>query len=192
MQIPQNIIDEITNRADIVDIIGKSLKIKRQGSNYFACCPFHKEKSPSFSINPLKQMYHCFGCAESGNVISFVMKYNGWEFIDSIKYLATLTGVTIPSDGPQLSIGQIKQQKERKLGLIESINKTVLFYRKNLSGNITAKNYLVNRGVRLILANISLSGSLVAIFCETVFFLTELKLSVSLSLLSETDKFDTV
>ena len=154
MQIPQNIIDDIISRADIVEVLGKSLKLKRQGTSYFACCPFHKEKSPSFSVSSTKQMYHCFGCEESGNVIGFVMKYNGWDFVESVKHLANITGVTIPNDGPQLSVTQIKQQKQRKLGLVESIDKTVIFYRKNLANNSNARNYLTKRGLSAEVINL--------------------------------------
>ena len=153
MQIPQNIIDEIISRADIVDVLGKSLKLKRQGANYFACCPFHKEKSASFSVSSVKQMYYCFGCGESGDALSFIMKYNGWEFIDSVKYLANQYGVTIPDDGPKLSPQQVKQQKERKLGLAESINKVVLFYRKQLASTSFAQNYLNKRGLSADIIN---------------------------------------
>mgnify|MGYP006337972783 FL=1 len=101
MQIPQKTIDEVAERADIVDVIGKHIKIKRSGQNYFACCPFHNEKSASFSISPVKQIYHCFGCGESGNSISFVMKYLGLDFVSAVKSLADQYGVKIPEDENQ-------------------------------------------------------------------------------------------
>jgi DNA primase len=112
MQIPQNIIDEVVERADIVDVLGKHLKLKRSGQNYFACCPFHNEKSASFSISPLKQMYHCFGCGESGNSISFVMKYLGLDFVSAVKSLADQYGVHIPeANQEKFSKEQIQQHK---------------------------------------------------------------------------------
>ena len=88
MQIPQNIIDEVVERADIVDVLGKHLKLKRSGQNYFACCPFHNEKSPSFMVNEEKQFWHCFGCQKSGDIFAFVMEMEGVEFREALKTLA--------------------------------------------------------------------------------------------------------
>ncbi len=103
MQIDQNVIDEIIHRADIVDVIGRGIKLKRSGNNYFACCPFHKEKTASFSINAKEQYFHCFGCGESGNVITYVMKYNGLDFVETLKSLASTYGVHIPDNAPKKS-----------------------------------------------------------------------------------------
>lgn len=147
MQIDQTIIDEIIHRADIVDVIGRSLKLKRSGNNYFACCPFHKEKTPSFSINAKEQYFHCFGCGESGNVIKYVMKYNGLDFIEAVKSLASSYGVHIPDKQPQKSPAQIQAEKIRKLTLRETINKTVEFYRQNLLSSSIAMEYLKKRGL---------------------------------------------
>lgn len=147
MQINQQIIDDIISRADIVDVIGKDLKLKRSGSNYFACCPFHKEKSPSFSINTTKQFFHCFGCGESGNVITYVMKYNGLDFVDAIKQLANQYGIHIPEDTQKISIAEVKQQKQKKITLNDTLNKSVRFYQDNLFNSSLAKHYLNSRGL---------------------------------------------
>ena len=94
--IPDNIIDDIRKHFDIVDVVGQHVKLKRSGRNYFGLCPFHSEKSPSFSVAPDKQIYYCFGCGAGGNVINFVMNIEGYEFIDAVKYLAGEAGIALP------------------------------------------------------------------------------------------------
>lgn len=158
MQIEQNIIDDIINRIDIVEYIGKSLKLKKSGNTYFACCPFHNEKSASFGINSVKQFFHCFGCGESGNVLSFVMKYNGVDFIDAMKLLASYAGVHIPENKHKISKEEIIKKKQHKLNLNETINKVVDFYQKNLSLSSVARHYLQNRGLNDIIINKFLLG----------------------------------
>ncbi len=147
MLINQSIIDEIISRADIIDVVSKSIKLKRSGHNYLACCPFHKEKTPSFSVNSIKQFFHCFGCEESGDVISFVMKFNGVDFIDAIKILADTYGVHIPESNETFTPKELQQKKEHKATLKDTINKTVQFFRNNLVNSNIAKNYLLNRGL---------------------------------------------
>ena len=147
MQIEQTLIDEIIRKNDIAEVIGKSLKLKRSGGNYFACCPFHNEKSASFSVNINKQFFHCFGCGESGNVITFVMKYNGLSFVDAIKSLAGSAGVYIPENKVTISKEQIAQQKEHKLNLEGTINQVVNYYQNNLTNSDIASNYLAKRGL---------------------------------------------
>ena len=149
MQIPQKTIDEVAERADIVDVIGKHIKIKRSGQNYFACCPFHNEKSASFSISPVKQIYHCFGCGESGNSISFVMKYLGLDFVSAVKSLADQYGVQIPEDEnqPKLSKEQVQRHKQHKLDIHQTMASAVTFYRKQLAASSYAQHYLQHRGL---------------------------------------------
>ncbi len=96
MYYSEDIIEEVRSRSDIVDIISENVKLKRSGATYFGLCPFHNEKSPSFSVSPGKQMFYCFGCGEGGNVYSFVMKYQNFTFVESIKYLAEKAGITLP------------------------------------------------------------------------------------------------
>lgn len=149
MQIPQSVIDNVVERADIVDVIGKHLKLKRSGANYFACCPFHNEKTPSFSVSSVKQIYHCFGCGESGNSISFIMKHLGLDFISALKNLADQYGVVIPDDNNQshLSKEQKEQYKQYKLDIHETIAKSVAYYSKQLTTSNYAQHYLQNRGL---------------------------------------------
>ncbi|MEN9391586.1 MAG: hypothetical protein RL017_884, partial [Pseudomonadota bacterium] len=146
MNIEQNIIDEIVDKSDIVEIIGKYLKLKRSGNNYFACCPFHNEKSPSFAINANKQFFHCFGCGESGNVITFLMKYNGQEFTEVVLSLAAQAGIEIKQD-KKFSKEITQQQKQHKTTLFEVIAKVHNFYQNNLVNASFAKNYLTTRGL---------------------------------------------
>ena len=147
MNIDQSIIDEVVRKNDIVEIIGKHLKIKRSGSNYFACCPFHNEKSASFSINTNKQFFHCFGCGESGNVITFIMKYNGLDFIEAIKSLAASSGVYIPENKERLSLAKRQEQKQHQLNLKETVNQVVQYYQNSLINSSVASHYMINRGV---------------------------------------------
>ena len=154
MQIPQNIIDEVVERADIVDVLGKHLKLKRSGQNYFACCPFHNEKSASFSISPLKQMYHCFGCGESGNSISFVMKHLGLDFVSAVKSLADQYGVHIPeANQEKFSKEQIQQHKQHKLDINQTMISAMNFYRKTLAGSSYALHYFQHRGLTTTIIN---------------------------------------
>ena len=88
--IPQSFIDEVLDRTDIVDIISSRVQLKKAGKNYSACCPFHEEKTPSFTVTQEKQFYHCFGCGASGNAIGFLMEYERLEFIEAIEYLAKM------------------------------------------------------------------------------------------------------
>ena len=91
--IPQTFIDELLNRVDIVDVIEKFVPLKRSGANLSACCPFHEEKTPSFTVSQQKQFYHCFGCGAHGSAISFLMEYQGLGFIDAIENLAARVGI---------------------------------------------------------------------------------------------------
>lgn len=95
-RIPQSFIDEVLLRTDIVDLVDARVKLKRAGKNYSACCPFHQEKSPSFTVNREKQFYYCFGCGASGNALSFLMEHDRLDFIDSLKQLAGSAGLTLP------------------------------------------------------------------------------------------------
>src|SRR5690606_1906658 len=95
-RIPDQFIDELMNRVDIVDVIGDRLDLKRAGSNYQALCPFHNEKTPSFTVSPTKQFYHCFGCGAHGTAIRFLMEYDRMEFRDAVEHLARRVGMELP------------------------------------------------------------------------------------------------
>ena len=96
MYYPEEVIEEVRTRSDIVDIISGYVKLQKKGSNYFGLCPFHHEKSPSFSVSQSKQMYHCFGCGVSGNVFTFVMEYENYSFREAVELLAERSGVKLP------------------------------------------------------------------------------------------------
>src|SRR5688572_31901382 len=94
--IPQSFIQELLGRVDIVEVVDRHVKLKRAGANYVACCPFHSEKSPSFTVSPTKQFYHCFGCGAHGSAIGFLMEYSGLTFVEAVKDLAERVGVQVP------------------------------------------------------------------------------------------------
>lgn len=96
MYYPDDVIEEVRTRNDIVDVVSQYVNLKKKGANYFGLCPFHNEKSPSFSVSPGKQMYYCFGCGAGGNVITFVMEYENYSFVEAVKMLADRAGITLP------------------------------------------------------------------------------------------------
>ncbi|MEQ8954163.1 MAG: CHC2 zinc finger domain-containing protein [Gammaproteobacteria bacterium] len=93
--IPQSFIDDLLNRVDIVEIVDKRVALKKSGKNYTACCPFHNEKTPSFSVQPERQFYYCFGCGAGGNAIGFVMNFDGVEFPEAVERLAQDSGMEV-------------------------------------------------------------------------------------------------
>ena len=97
MRYSDELIDEIRNRNDIVDVISQYVTLKRSGRNFFGLCPFHKEKTPSFSVSPDKQIFHCFGCGAGGNVIHFISKIENVDFKESLEILAEKAGITLPT-----------------------------------------------------------------------------------------------
>ena len=96
MYYPEELVEEVRARNDIVDVISGYVTLKKKGSNYWGCCPFHNEKTPSFSVSSNKQMYYCFGCHASGNVYTFLMKYENDTFPEAVKILADRAGVKLP------------------------------------------------------------------------------------------------
>src|SRR5690606_9244361 len=100
-RIPDAFIDDLLARSDIVELIGARVPLKRQGKEYSACCPFHDERTPSFTVSPTKQFYYCFGCQASGTAISFLMNYDRLEFLDAVDELARHTGMEVPRDAEQ-------------------------------------------------------------------------------------------
>jgi len=101
--IPESFIQELLNRVDIVDVIDKNVALKKAGANYSACCPFHNEKSPSFTVSPTKQFYHCFGCGAHGSALSFLIEYQGMSFVDAVEDLAKSVGLAVPQDTQKIS-----------------------------------------------------------------------------------------
>ena len=148
MAIPQNFIQELVSRADIVEIVGRSVQLKKGGANYMGLCPFHDEKSPSFSVSPSKQFYHCFGCGKNGNAISFLIENNGMTFIEAVQDLAQQFGMQIPEDDatPQ-DRERAAQQRARQATLTDVLEKAGEAYRKHLKNSPRAVDYFKARGV---------------------------------------------
>ncbi|WP_228157941.1 CHC2 zinc finger domain-containing protein, partial [Acinetobacter baumannii] len=96
--IPQPFIDDLLNRVDIVDVVGRYVQLKKGGANFMGLCPFHNEKSPSFSVSPTKQFYHCFGCGAHGSAIGFLMEFSGQSYVEAIKDLAQSVGMVVPEE----------------------------------------------------------------------------------------------
>ena len=96
MYYPEELVEEIRSKSDIVSVIGSYIKLQKKGANYMACCPFHNEKTPSFSVSQQKQMYHCFGCGAGGNVFTFLMQYENYSFLEALRTLAERAGVSLP------------------------------------------------------------------------------------------------
>ena len=105
--IPQSFIQDLLTRVDIVDVVGRYVQLKKGGANYGGLCPFHNEKSPSFTVSPTKQFYHCFGCGAHGTAIGFLMEYAGVGFVDAVKDLAQNVGMTVPEQEDRLLPGWI-------------------------------------------------------------------------------------
>ena len=146
--IPSEFIDELLAKTDIVDIIDESVPLKKGGANYMACCPFHKEKTPSFSVSPSKQFYHCFGCGAHGTAIGFVMEYQGLGFTEAVQYLADRAGMVVPQQkGRQESPEARARRKQRQQTLEETTAQAAAFYTRELAANETAKGYLKKRGL---------------------------------------------
>ena len=142
--IPQSFIQDLLSRVDIVDVIERHLTLKKGGANYFACCPFHGEKTPSFSISPTKQFYHCFGCGVHGNAIGFLMEYSGLSFVEAVTELARQIGVEVPresgTNAPQMPKGE-------QDALLEAMSTAARFYREQLKRHPAAVDYLKRRGL---------------------------------------------
>ena len=98
MAIPHSFIQELLSRVDVVDVVGRYVQLKKGGANFMGLCPFHGEKSPSFSVSPSKQFYHCFGCGANGNAIGFLMEHVGMGFVESVKELASQVGLQVPEE----------------------------------------------------------------------------------------------
>ncbi|EHU8077413.1 DNA primase [Vibrio cholerae] len=155
--IPRSFIDDLLARLDIVDVIDARVKLKKKGKNYSACCPFHNEKTPSFSVSQEKQFYHCFGCGAHGNIIDFVMEYDHLEFVEAIEELASFLGLEVPRE--QRSYGSSAPSKTRaqKLELYDLMESISRLYKSELRKDtgVEAIKYLKQRG---------LSGQIVAKF----------------------------
>lgn len=148
MAIPQSFIQELLARADVVDIVGRYVQLKKGGANFMGLCPFHGEKSPSFSVSPSKQFYHCFGCGKNGNAISFLMEHGGMTFVEAVKDLAQQYGLQVPEDdvSPQ-ERARAAQAREQQATLTSVLEKAGIAYIKHLRSSPRAIDYLKGRGL---------------------------------------------
>ena len=142
--IPQSFIADLLNRVDIVDVVGQHVKLKKAGANYQGLCPFHSEKSPSFSVSPTKQFYHCFGCGAHGSAISFLMEYSGLGYVDAIEDLARSAGLDVPRE--ERTANDIARAQQA-MALSEVMSSAADWYRQQLKGNTRAVEYLKGRGL---------------------------------------------
>ncbi|MGR4989598.1 DNA primase [Vibrio sp. WZ-1] len=151
--IPRSFIDDLLARLDIVDIIDARVKLKKKGKNYGACCPFHNEKTPSFSVSQEKQFYHCFGCGVHGNAIDFIMEFERLEFVEAIEELASYLGLDVPREqrsggGGQFNSGPQASSSEKR-SLYDLMGSIAQFYRNQLKqpASKVAIEYLKDRGL---------------------------------------------
>ena len=140
--IPESFINELLNRVDVVDIIDKRVPLKKAGANFVACCPFHQEKTPSFSVSPSKQFYHCFGCGAHGSAIGFLIDHDGLNFIDAVHELAKVAGLTVPNQ-----IDEKPEKKKENLVLEDALILAKKYYQTKLKGSPLAIKYLKSRGL---------------------------------------------
>lgn len=147
-RIPDQIVEQIQKSSDIVDVVGEYVQLKKQGRNYFGLCPFHGENTPSFSVSPDKQIYHCFGCGAGGNVFSFLMQIEGMTFIEAVAQLAERAGISLPDDA--LNLQQTQSTGNTEVDQIIEVNElTKKFYHHlllNTKEGQEALNYLLARG----------------------------------------------
>ena len=140
----QDVVAQIKDRLDIVDVVSKYVILKKSGGNYWGCCPFHHEKTPSFSVSPAKQIYKCFGCGEGGDVLSFLMKINNQSFAEVVKEQAEILGIELPNN-----FDKSKDNKDIKEQIYSCMKDAAEFYKKTLLENKTSEayQYLANRGI---------------------------------------------
>ncbi len=144
--IPQSFIQDLLHRIDIVELVGRHVPLKKAGANYAACCPFHQEKTPSFTVSPTKQFYHCFGCGAHGTAIGFLMDYKGIGFVEAVEELAASLGLTVPREhgsGTAAPAGSVS----RFAALHGVLQQALRYYRQQLKQSPRAIAYLKRRGL---------------------------------------------
>lgn len=145
--IPQTFIQDLLNRVDIVDVVGRYVQLKKGGANYMGLCPFHNEKSPSFTVSPTKQFYHCFGCGAHGTAIGFLIEYSGLGFVEAVKELAQNVGMTVPDNEDRLPPAQRAEAQAKSMALSEAMTRACDYYRHQLRAAQHAVQYLKGRGL---------------------------------------------
>ena len=148
MAIPQSFIQELLARVDVVEVVGRHVQLKKGGANFMGLCPFHSEKSPSFTVSPSKQFYHCFGCGKNGNAIGFLMDHSGMSFVEAVKDLAQGVGLVVPEDerSPQ-DRERAAQERQKQATLTDVLEKACDAYKKQLRQSDKAIAYLKGRGL---------------------------------------------
>lgn len=148
MSIPQTFVQELLARADVVEIVGRYVQLKKGGANFMGLCPFHSEKSPSFSVSPTKQFYHCFGCGKTGNAIGFLMEHAGMSFVEAVQDLAQQFGMQVPEDdaSPQ-DRARAAEQRQKQHTLNDVLEKACQAYQKHLKASPRAVSYFKGRGL---------------------------------------------
>ena len=142
--IPQSFIADLLNRIDVVEVVGRHVTLKKAGANFQGLCPFHNEKSPSFSVSPTKQFYHCFGCGAHGSAISFLMEHSGLTYVDAIEELARSAGLTVPREERR---PQDLAKQQQAIALSEVMSPAADWYKQQLKQNTRAIDYLKGRGL---------------------------------------------
>ncbi len=142
MAFPSSFLDELTERSDIVDVVSDYVTLKKQGSNMFGLCPFHSEKTSSFSVNEARQIFHCFGCGVGGGVISFIMRIENLDFPDAVRFLAARAGMTVPEDG-----GEAESRRRARLLELNKLAARKFYEQLNGEDGAAARDYLERRGV---------------------------------------------
>lgn len=145
-RIPDSFIQDLLARVDVVDVVGRYVQLKKGGANYLGLCPFHNEKSPSFTVSPAKQFYHCFGCGVHGSAISFLMEYSGLSFIEAVRDLAQSHGMVVPESERLLPERQ-QENKAKSLALAECMKLASDYYKQELRASERSINYLKGRGL---------------------------------------------
>ncbi|MEE8463548.1 MAG: DNA primase, partial [Gammaproteobacteria bacterium] len=138
--IPQHFIDDLITRADIVEVLGRRIPLKKAGREYKACCPFHDEKTPSFTVSPAKGFYHCFGCGAHGTALGFLMEYDHMEFVEAVESLAGMMGIEVPREDSQ-------RPARRYDELFDLMQKVEQHYQQELPKHQAAADYLRARGI---------------------------------------------
>ncbi len=147
--IPESFKQDLLNRVDVVEVVSRYVRLKKGGANFQGLCPFHNEKTPSFTVSPAKQFYHCFGCGAHGNAIGFLMAYGGLGYVDAVKDLAGMVGMQVPEAQPRSreEAARETERKEQETSLVAVLESAMEFYRAELKKSPHAIDYLKGRGL---------------------------------------------
>ncbi|MDH5610947.1 MAG: DNA primase [Gammaproteobacteria bacterium] len=143
-RIPQNFIDDLISRADIIEVINARVPLRKKGKEYTACCPFHNEKTPSFTVSDSKQFYHCFGCGAHGTALGFIMEYENLDFVDAVEALATEYNLEVPRENTHFSSTNSKDDKQPLYDILEKVS---VLFKQQLKTSNKAIQYLQQRGL---------------------------------------------